>query len=120
MGCEPDILSGRPCDSPGCAASTYPSLSFSPAAPPTPPSTRRGVRSFGLDVHRDFCEVAICENGRVRSAGRIATTPEALQVFADSLAPSDQVALEATGNALRIARLLEPHGARVVVASTKD
>jgi transposase len=78
------------------------------------------VRSFGLDVHRDFCEVAICEDGRVRSAGRIATSPEALQVFADSLAPTDQVALEATGNALRIARLLEPHVARVVVASTKD
>jgi transposase len=37
-----------------------------------------------------------------------------------SLAPTDQVALEATGNSLRIARLLEPHVARVVVASTKD
>jgi hypothetical protein len=70
------------------------------------------VRSFGLDVHRDFCEVAICENGRVRSAGRVQTSPKALQVFADSLAPTDQVALEATGNALRIARLLEPHVAR--------
>jgi hypothetical protein len=72
------------------------------------------VRAVALDVHRDFCEVAICENGRVRSAGRVPTSPEALQLFADSLAPSDQVALEATGNALRIARLLEPHVARVV------
>jgi transposase len=78
------------------------------------------VRSFGLDVHRDFCEVAICEDGRVRSAGRVASSPDALQLFADRLAPTDQVALEATGNALRIARLLEPHVARVVVASTKD
>jgi transposase len=78
------------------------------------------VRSFGLDVHRDFCEVAICEDGRVRSAGPVATSREALQLFADGLGPTDQVALEATGNALRIARLLEPHAARVVVASTKD
>lgn len=78
------------------------------------------MRSFGLDVHRDFCEVAICEDGRVRSGGRVKTSPEALQLFADSLAPTDQVALGATGNALRIARLLEPHVARVVVASTKD
>ena len=58
------------------------------------------MRSFGLDVHRDFCEVAICEHGRVRSAGRVPTSPETLQLFADSLAPTDQVALEATGNAL--------------------
>jgi hypothetical protein len=30
MGCEPDLLTGRPCDSPGCAASTDPSVSFCP------------------------------------------------------------------------------------------
>src|SRR5436309_8271747 len=78
------------------------------------------MRSFGLDVHRDFCEVAICEDGRVRSGGRVKTSPEALQQFADSLARTDQVALEATGNALAIARLLEPHVARVVVAATKE
>jgi hypothetical protein len=29
-----------------------------------------------LDVHRDYCEVAIAEDGQVRSGGRIATTPE--------------------------------------------
>jgi len=29
-----------------------------------------------MDVHRDFCEVAICEGGSVRSAGRIATDPK--------------------------------------------
>jgi hypothetical protein len=27
-------------------------------------------RAIGLDVHRDFCEVAICEDGDVRSAGQ--------------------------------------------------
>ena len=33
------------------------------------------MREIGLDVHRDFCEVAICEAGEVRSAGRIKTNP---------------------------------------------
>jgi hypothetical protein len=30
-----------------------------------------GVRSIGMDVHRDFCEIAIAEGGSVRAAGRI-------------------------------------------------
>jgi hypothetical protein len=47
-----------------------------------------------LDVHRDFCEVAIVEAGEVRSAGRIETTPGALELFAQSLCVSDRVVLE--------------------------
>ena len=74
-------------------------------------------RCIGLDVHREFAQVAIWEAGVVRQVGRIATTPEALRLFADSLAPSDEVALEATGNTHAIARLLERHVARVVVAN---
>ena len=31
------------------------------------------VRAVALDVHRDFCEVAIVAEGRLRSAGRIQT-----------------------------------------------
>src|ERR671910_479356 len=74
-------------------------------------------RSIGLDVHRDFCQVAIADPGRrARSAGRIATTPEQLELFAQSLAPTDRVVMEATGNALAIARILEPHVAEVVLA----
>ena len=38
-------------------------------------------RAVGLDVHRDFCVVAICEDGTVRSAGRVPSTPEALAVW---------------------------------------
>ena len=61
------------------------------------------MRAIGLDVHRDFCEVAIAEAGKVRSAGRVATRPEALELFAQSLAADDVVALEATtGNACEI------------------
>jgi transposase len=73
------------------------------------------MRWVGLDVHRDFCEVAIVEQGRVRSAGRVPTTPEALTLFGESLGPAAEVALEATANALPIARLLRPHVARVVL-----
>jgi transposase len=72
---------------------------------------------MGLDVHRDFAQVAIWQDGLVCQAGRIDTTPEALRLFADSLAPTDEVALEATGNTHAIVRLLEGHVARVVVSN---
>src|SRR5215218_1428675 len=78
------------------------------------------LRFIGLDVHLDFCEIAISEQGRVRSGGRVPSSPEGLQVLADSLAPDDHIALEATGNALAIARRLEPQVARVVVAARKE
>jgi transposase len=77
-------------------------------------------RAFGLDVHRDFCEVAIVEGGALRLAGRIATTPDALELFAQSLAPTDRVALEVTGSAWEIERIVRPYVARVVVVSPAD
>jgi transposase len=77
------------------------------------------VRFIGLDVHRDFCEVAICDEGSVRSAPRVATAPVALERFAQSLGSDDEVALECTGNALAIARIIEPHVGRVVIAHAK-
>ncbi len=70
------------------------------------------MRYIGLDVHRDFCEVAIVDGGRVCSAGRVRTTPEELELFAGSLGGDDQVALEATGNAWAITRIIQPHVAR--------
>jgi transposase len=75
------------------------------------------MRFIGLDVHRDFCEVAISEGGPARSAGRIRTTPEQLALFAGSLAATDRVVLESTGNALAIARVIEPHVTEVVLAN---
>jgi transposase len=77
-------------------------------------------RAIGLDVHRDFCEVAIAEEGVVRSAGRVETTPQALELFARSLGADDRVALEVTGGAWAIARMLEPHVERVIVVSPDD
>jgi transposase len=72
-----------------------------------------------LDVHREFCEVAISEGGKVRSAGRIRTRKAELELFAQSLGKDDEVALEVTGGAEAIATILRPHVARVVVANTK-
>src|ERR1044071_2769889 len=78
---------------------------------------RRMRRCIGLDVHREFAQVAIWEDGVVWQAGRIQTTPEALRAFAETLCLSDEVALEATGNTYAIARLLERHVGRVVVSN---
>jgi transposase len=77
------------------------------------------MRGFGLDVHRDFCEVAIAEDGGIRSAGRIPTRVAALELFAQSLVAGDVVALEATTGADRIVALLQARGIRVVVANTR-
>jgi transposase len=74
-------------------------------------------RCFGLDVHREFAQVAIWQDGQVRQAGQIAATPEGLRTFADSLAPSDEVAIEATCNTHAIAKLLEGRVARVVISN---
>ena len=78
---------------------------------------RRGVRSFGMDVHRDFGEVAIAESGAARSASWIATERVTLVLCARSLTPNDEVAIEATANALVIARIIEPPVRRVVLAN---
>lgn len=78
------------------------------------------MRAIGLDVHREFCEVAIFEDGELRSVGRIATSPEKLELFAGSLGPDDRVALEVTSGAWEVSRILEPHVRRVVVVSPHD
>ena len=77
-------------------------------------------RAIGLDFHRDFCEIAICEGGVVRSAGRVKTTPEALEVLAAGLEPSDRVALEVSGGSWEVARILEGHVQQVIVVSPDD
>jgi transposase len=77
-------------------------------------------RAIGLDVHREFCEVAICQDGRTRSAGRVPATPEGIATLAESLLATDRVVLEVTGSCWEVTRLLEPHVERVVVVSPDD
>jgi len=76
------------------------------------------MRCIGLDIHRDFCEVAIAEGGQVRSAGRFSTTSDAIGQWAQGLRADDVVTLEATGNALGVARCIEPF-AKVVLANRR-
>jgi transposase len=75
------------------------------------------VRFIGLDVHKDFCEVAVAEGAACFSGPRVRSRPEDLEVFGRSLGLEDQVVLEATGGALAIARILERHVGRVVMAN---
>jgi hypothetical protein len=63
---------------------------------------------------------ALVEQGELRSVGRIETKPEALELFAQSLDCHDHVVLEVTGNAWAIARITEPHVARVIVVSPSN
>ena len=76
-----------------------------------------GRRCIGMDVHREFAQIAVWENARVRQAGQVGLTAEALRVFCDSLGPEDEVAIEATCNTHAIVRLIKPHVARVVVSN---
>jgi transposase len=75
------------------------------------------VRFIGMDVHREFAQLAVLEDGLVRDEGKIGVTPEALRSWAAGLRPDDEVALEATGNSDAIANLLTPLVARVVVSN---
>ena len=77
-------------------------------------------RCIGLDVHLDFIEIAICEEGKLYSAGRVPCTPEGIKTLAESLMPTDRVALEVTGSSWEIVRLLEPHVSKVIVVSPGD
>jgi transposase len=75
------------------------------------------MRIIGLDVHRSFAEVAILENGKLRTGGRIVLQHEQVVAFARTLRPDDEVVLEATGNSAILVRLIAPFVRRVVVAN---
>jgi transposase len=51
------------------------------------------VRFIGLDVHKDFCEVAVVQGAACFSGPRVASTPEELEVFAQSLGPKGRVVM---------------------------
>ena len=79
------------------------------------------MRAVGLDVHRDFCEVAIAEEGTAAVGGPDRRRGRRRWSCSRRAWPrSDRVALEVTGNAWEIARIIEPHVARVIVVSPSD
>ncbi len=77
-------------------------------------------RAVGLDLHRDFIQIAICEEGLTYNAGQVPITPDGLESLAASLQSTDRVVMEVSGGAWEVARRLEPHVNRVVVVSPDD
>lgn len=75
------------------------------------------MRYIGMDVHREFAQLAVVEDGLLRDEGRIGVTPQELRAWAAGLRRDDQIALEATGNSEAIAMLLTPLVDRVVVSN---
>lgn len=75
------------------------------------------MRVIGLDVHRTMAVVAILEEGRFSSGGRIELTRDAVIAFGKKLRPDDEVVVEATVNTATIVRLLHPFVRRVVIAN---
>ena len=76
-----------PYDSSGCATSANPQLSCSPTSREVDgnPTKEEEMRTFGVDVHKRFLEVSVCEGGRTSRIGRVEMAD--LEAFADSLAP---------------------------------
>lgn len=66
-------------------------------------------RFIGLDIHRDFAQVAVVEDGFVTDWGPVwDADPKRCGSSRPLPRGDDQVALEATGNASAVAVLLEP------------
>jgi transposase len=60
------------------------------------------------------------DGGLQVAARRVATVPEELELFASSLTVDDHVALEMSGNAWEIARILQTHVGRVIVVDPRE
>ena len=125
MGCEPELSVAAPATCPVALRARIRLCRLPAGSPIYPFEMRRDVvnsvgRAIGMDVHLEFCEIAVCEDGQVRSAGRVESRPGALEVLAASLLPTDRVALEVTGSSWEIVRILEPHVAKVTVVSPGD
>jgi hypothetical protein len=78
MGFELGLFVRPPCDLPGLCREHASVCVVVPLVLPLPAVVEVRMasmtwlgRAIGLDVHRDFCLVAIGEDGRVRTAGRV-------------------------------------------------
>src|SRR3712207_8397847 len=94
--------------------------------PPRPARLRRERGSVGVvsptapvdDVGREEeTEVVVWEDGRLRPAGRVDMTRSGLEGFGRTLSKTDEVVVEATGNAMAVVRVLTPYVARVIMAN---
>src|SRR2546422_11653851 len=112
MGFEPGFSMAAPATDPVVFRARIRRCRCPPALPQANDEEEKTMRSIGLDIHRDFCEVAIAEGGEIRSPGRIEMTPAALELLGASLCHDDRVALEVSGNAWRWPGSSDPTSAR--------
>lgn len=74
---------------------------------------------YGLDVHKKSIQTAVIDkpSERPKRYFSISSDPESILRLAESLGPSDYIALESTTHAFPIANLLRRNGAKVVVSN---
>lgn len=77
------------------------------------------MRFTRMDVHRDACQICVLDADGTDHQQRMPSRPDEIAQFAASLGPDDVVAIEATGPAAAIARILEPHAGQVVVVNPR-
>ena len=75
------------------------------------------IRYIGLDVHKQWTQVAWHLPDGMVQRERIATQPAPLRAFAERLGRRDVVALESTTGAMAIAKLLRRHAGTVLVSN---
>ena len=73
------------------------------------------MRTFGVDIHRRFAEVAVHEDGRTSRVGRIELGQ--LDAFANSLTAEDVVVIESTSITWAVVERLDAHAGRVIVSN---
>jgi hypothetical protein len=108
MGCEPGLFGGRPCGSPGLCwehVSVYVVVRLrlpfreyilrEVIVVQVPPLKWWLGRAVGLDLHRDFIQIAICGEGLRYNAGRVPITSDGLESLAASHQSTDRVVMEA-------------------------
>lgn len=75
------------------------------------------MHAVGLDIHRNFAEVAEIRDGVARQLGRFDLVRDKVIAFAKRLGQEAEVVIEATGNTMAVAKLIAPHVKRVLIAN---
>ena len=75
------------------------------------------MHSVGLDIHRNFAEAAEIKDGAARQLGRFDLVRDKVIAFAKRLGQEAEVVIEATGNTVTVAKLMQPHVKRVLIAN---
>ena len=120
MGPEPELFSGRPCDLSGCAQSANASMSFAHGFSRTCEQRRRRCGKSDWTSTSSSARWRSLRGPSFARRGGSRRSRRSSSCSPGASAQDDRVALEVTGNAWEIKRLLEPHVAEVIVVSPGD